>query len=97
MSHFYFHLTMDDEYFPDRIGQKFDDLAAAHSHAIVLASRVMSYCEVEGRAPRTERWVVTIENDAGRTLMSIILRCESAAFDACRVPTRTSRLASHSA
>ena len=34
MSHFYFHFTMDDEYFPDLVGQDFNDLAAAHSHAI---------------------------------------------------------------
>jgi hypothetical protein len=93
MSHFYFHFTMDDEYFPDLVGQDFNDLAAAHSHAIVLASRVMSYCEVEGRAPR---WVVTIENDAGRVPMSVIVRCESAPCDVRRVPRRHSRLASRS-
>jgi Domain of unknown function (DUF6894) len=93
MSHFYFHFTMDDEYFPDLVGQDFNDLAAAHSHAIVLASRVMSYCEVEGRAPR---WVVTIENDAGRVPMSVIVRCESAPCDVRRVPRRNSRLVSHS-
>ena len=92
MAHFYFHFTMDDEYFPDLIGENLNDLAAAHSHAIALASRVMAYCEVEGRAPRTERWVVTIENDAGCVLMSVILRCESAACDVRRVPRRNSQL-----
>jgi hypothetical protein len=96
MSHFYFNFTMDDEYFPDLVGQDFNDLAAAHSHAIVLASRMMSHCEVAGRASRTERWVVSIENDAGRVLMSVIVRCESAPCDVRRVPTRKSRLASHS-
>jgi uncharacterized protein DUF6894 len=96
MPNFYFHFTMDDEYFPDRIGQNFNNLAAAHSHAIVLASRVMSYCEVEDRAPRTERWVVTIENDAGRVLMSVIIRCESSTSDIRRVATRHSRSASRS-
>jgi len=92
MSHFFFHFTMDDEYFHDPIGLKLNDLAAAHSHAVVLASRVMAYCEVEDRAPRTERWVVTIENDAGRVLMSVIVRCESAACDVRRVPRRNSQL-----
>ena len=96
MSHFFFHFTMDDEYFHDPIGLKFNDLAAAHSHAVVLASRVMAYCEVEGRTPRTGRWVVTIENDAGRVLMSVIVRCESAACDVRRVPMRHSRSASRS-
>ena len=96
MSHFFFHFTMDDEYFHDPIGLKLNDLAAAHSHAVVLASRVMAYCEVEGRALRTGRWVVTIENDAGRVLMSVIIRCESAACDVRRVPTRQSRLGSRS-
>ena len=96
MSHFFFHFTMDDEYFPDLIGLKFNDLAAAHSHAVALAGRVMAYCEVESRAPRTGRWVVTIENDAGRVLMSVIVRCESTARDVRRVPTRHSRLASRS-
>ena len=96
MSHFYFHFTMDDEFFPDFIGQNFNNLAAAHSHAIALGSRVMSYCEVEGRLPRTERWVITIENDAGRVLMSVIIRCESAACDVRRAPPRRSRLGSRS-
>jgi len=96
MSHFFFHFTMDDEYFHDPIGLKFNDLAAAHSHAVVLASRVMAYCEVEDRAPRTERWVVTIENDAGHVLMSVIIRCESATCDVRRVATRCSRLANRS-
>ena len=96
MSHFFFHFTMDDEYFHDPIGLKLNDLAAAHSHAVVLASRVMAYCEVEDRAPRTERWVVTIENDAGSVVMSAIIRCQSAACDVRRVATRHSRLASRS-
>ena len=96
MAHFYFHFTMDDEYFPDLIGENLNDLAAAHSHAIALASRVMAYCEVEGRAPRTERCVVTIENDAGCVLMSVILRCESAACDVRRISTRPLRLTSRS-
>ena len=96
MSHFYFHFTMDDEYFHDPIGLKLNDLAAAHSHAVVLASRVMAYCEVEDRAPRTERWVVTIENDAGHVLMSVIIRCESATCDVRRAATRRSRLANRS-
>jgi uncharacterized protein DUF6894 len=93
MSHFYFHLTMDDEYVPDRAGQKFADLAAAHSHAVLTASRVMSFCEVEHRTPRTKRLVVTIEDETGRVLMSVIIRCESANCDVRRVPPRISRLA----
>ena len=96
MSRFFFHLTMDDEYIHDLIGLKFNDLAAAQSHAVALVSRLMAYCEIEGRVPRTERWVVTIENDAGRVLMSVIVRCDSAVCDVGRVPTRYSRLASHS-
>jgi hypothetical protein len=96
MPHFYFHFTMDDEYVPDLIGRKCTDLAAAHSHAVMLAGRVMSYCEVECRTPRTERWVVTIENETGNVLMSVIIRCESAACDVRRVPTKHVRLASRS-
>ncbi len=92
MHAFIFTSRWIDEFLPDLIGQNFNDLAAAHSHAIVLASRVMPYCEVEGRVPRTERWVVTIENDAGRVLMSVIVRCESAACDVRRVPRRNSQL-----
>ena len=95
MSRFYFHFTMDDEFLPDLVGQNFSDLAAAHSHAIVLASRVMTYCEVERDIPRTERWVVTIEDEGGRVLMSVIVRCESAACDVRRVPRRNSQLGSH--
>jgi hypothetical protein len=54
MPHFYFHFTMDDEYVPDLIGRKCTDLGAAHSHAVMLAGRVMSYCE-ERRA-QSDGW-----------------------------------------
>ena len=81
MTHVHFHLTMDGEYFPDPVGEKVDDLAAAHARAVTLASRVMSFCELDGQPPRTERGVVTIADDTGRTLMSVIVRRESAERD----------------
>jgi hypothetical protein len=74
MSRVYFHLTLDGEYFPDPIGEQVSDLTAAHSRAVLLAGRVMSSCELE--APRTERGVVTIEDDTGRVLLSVIVREE---------------------
>ena len=74
MSRVHFHLTLDDEYFPDPIGEQVSDLNAAHSRAVLLGSRVMSSCELE--APRTERGVVTIEDDTGRVLLSVIVREE---------------------
>ena len=83
MTHVHFHLTMDGEYFPDPVGEKVDDLAAAHARAVALASRVMSFCALDGQPPRTERGVVTIADDAGRTLMSVIVRRGNAARDVC--------------
>jgi Domain of unknown function (DUF6894) len=60
MPRFYLHLTMHDEYFPDRIGCEVSDLSDAHSRAMLLVSRLMSFCELERREPRPERWTVTV-------------------------------------
>jgi hypothetical protein len=68
----HFHLTIEDQYFRDRTGQEVGSLAAAHSRAISLASRLMSFCAIERRQIRAERWVVTIE-EQGRSPMSVIV------------------------
>lgn len=95
MSHVYFHLTMDDEYFPDPVGEKVDDLAEAHARAVSLANCVMCFCELDGQPSRTERGVVTIEDDAGHVLMSVIVRRASTARGVRRdAPRRRSRSAS---
>ena len=75
MPRFYFHVTIQDERFPDLIGSEINDLAAAHSHAMLLASRLMSFHELERRQPRPERWIVAIEDEEGRAAMSVIIRC----------------------
>ena len=80
MPRMHFHLTIDDQYFPDQAGQEVGSLAAAHSRAISLASRLMSFCEIERREIRGERWVVTIE-EQGRSLMSVIIGCHCIARD----------------
>lgn len=95
MPHLYFHLTIDDEDFPDVVGQEVSDLAAAHSRAIVLAGRLMSYCEVEHREPRAERWLVTVADDTGHSLMSVIVRCERVS-ETDRPAARQPRLLSRS-
>jgi hypothetical protein len=92
MPHFHFHLTMDDDYCPDPIGEHHDDLTAAHSRAVMLANSVMSFCELDGQALRTERGVVTIEDDAGRVLLSVIVPRGGAMRDVRRVvPARRPR------
>lgn len=83
MPHLHFHLTMDDEHYPDTIGYDVADLAEAHSRAILLAARVMSFCVLEKRHPCSERWVVDIEDDAGRDLMSVIV-CYDTIAEAAR-------------
>ena len=95
MPRLYFHLTIGDEHYPDVVGQEATDLAAAHTRAIMLADRLMSYCEVEHREPHAERWLVTIADDAGRSLMSVIVRCERVT-EADRAAARQSRLLSRS-
>ena len=72
MPRMHFHLTIDDQYFHDQTGQEVGSLAAAHTRAISLASRLMSFCEIERREIRAERWVVTIE-EQGRSPMSVIV------------------------
>lgn len=94
MPRMHFHLTIDDQYFPDQIGQEVGDLVAAHSRALLLASRLMSFCEIERREIPGERWVVTIE-EQGRSLMSVIVGRERIA-EAARAGRR-SRLLSRSA
>jgi hypothetical protein len=84
MSKLYFHLTIGDEYFPDPIGKEMKDLATAHSHAVLLARRAMSLCEPECVDARVKRWVVAIENERGRKLMSVIVPSEMIATDVQR-------------
>ena len=45
MSHLYFDLTMDDEHFPDPVGETVTDLTAAHARAVLLVRRVMMFSE----------------------------------------------------
>lgn len=92
MQRFFFHLTVDDECFPDRTGREFDSLAEAHSEAVLLASHVMSYFECENKTPRTVRHVVTVADQDGQVPLSVIVRCESVTCDVRRVPTRTHRI-----
>jgi uncharacterized protein DUF6894 len=75
MPHLYFHLKMNDDYFPDQTGQQVSDLAAAHSRAVLLGRRVIQHCDLHDQALSVERLVVAIEDDTGRALMSVILRC----------------------
>jgi hypothetical protein len=75
MPRFYLHVTMQDKRFPDLSGYDFNDLEAAHSHAMLLVNRLMSYCEIERHEPRPDRWIVTIEDETNRAVMSLIIRC----------------------
>ena len=76
MSHLYFDLTMDDEHFPDPVGETVTDLTAAHARAVLLVRRVMMFSENDTNTPRTERGVVTIKDDTGRVLLSVIVPCD---------------------
>ena len=68
MSHLYFDLTMDDEHFPDPVGETITDLTAAHARAVLLVRRVMMFSESDAETPRAKRGVVTIKDDTGRVL-----------------------------
>ena len=76
MSHLYFDLTMDDEHFPDPVGETVTDLTAAHARAVLLVRRVMMFSESDAETPRAKRGVVTIKDDTGRVLLSVIVPCE---------------------
>ena len=76
MSHLYFDLTMDDEHFPDPVGETVTDLTAAHARAVLLVRRVMMFSENDAETPPAKRGVVTIKDDTGRILLSVIVPCE---------------------
>ena len=76
MSHLYFDLTMDDEHFPDPVGETVTDLTAAHARAVLLVRRVMMFSENDAETPRAKRGVVTIKDDTGRVLLSVIVPCD---------------------
>ena len=76
MSHLYFDLTMDDEHFPDPVGEIVTDLTAAHARAVLLVRRVMMFSESDAETPRAKRGVVTIKDDTGRVLLSVIVPCD---------------------
>ena len=88
MPHLYFHLTMDDEQFPDTTGQDISDLKIAHSQAILLASNAMAFCELEEEQRRPNRLVVTVADSTGKVPLSVVVRCESVPCDIRRVPVR---------
>ena len=88
MPHLYFHLLMDDVQFPDTVGREISDLKTAHSQAVLLASNVMSFCELEQDQRRPNRLVVTISDSTGNVPLSVVVRCESAPCDIRRVPVR---------
>lgn len=75
MPRYFFHLSAPGQVFPDPVGSDVDDLAAAHSRAVQLADRVMTYPVFVERAPDLRRWNVTVTDEAQRPLMNVLFPC----------------------
>jgi hypothetical protein len=70
----YFHLSTPDEDFADNIGSDVNDLADAHSSALVLAKRVTMFLRFAGRALDLRRWTVNVTDEAQRPVFTIYSR-----------------------
>jgi Domain of unknown function (DUF6894) len=79
MGKYYFDLRLEDDWYIDDIGAEQGDLLAAHRYAVLLASRLVSFFELQGRhSPSTQRWRIEIRDQACRVVLSLILSCNSA-------------------
>lgn len=82
MSRYFFHLSApDQEVFSDRVGTDVGDLAEAHSRAVRLAERVMTYPAFAGCACDFKRWTVKVADEDQRAVMTVI-------FPSSFIPTR---------
>ena len=79
MRKYYFDLRLEDDWYIDDIGSEQGDLLGAHRYAVLLASRLVSFFELQGHhAPSTQRWRIEIRDQASRVVLSLVLSCNSA-------------------
>lgn len=72
MPRFYFHLRAPDEFFQDGVGIEVADLAAAHSKAMQLAERVMSYGAFSNLEQHMKHWTVEVVDNNERPIITVI-------------------------
>jgi hypothetical protein len=72
MPRYFLHLRIGDDYFPDVAGQELADLSAAHSRALLVATKLMSRVKPNGHAA-LEHWSVCVEDDENQRLLSVLI------------------------
>ena len=72
MSRYFFHLCAPDQRFRDSIGADVCNLADAHGRAVKLAERVMMFGGLADSEPDLRRWMVEIEDDFQRPIMTVV-------------------------
>ena len=72
MPRFYFHLSAPDQCFRDNVGYDVADISAAHSRAVQLADRVMTFGGFADREPDLRRWTVEITDDCQQSVITVI-------------------------
>jgi hypothetical protein len=72
MPRYFFHLSAPDQVFGDPVGSDVADLAEAHSRAVRLAERVMTYSVFAYRAYDFRRWTVKVTDQDQEPLMTVI-------------------------
>lgn len=72
MPRFYFHLRAPDESFLDYVGVEVANLAAAHSKAMQLAERVMTYRAFSTLEPHLRRWTVEVLDHSEHPVITVI-------------------------
>ena len=72
MPRFYFHLSAPDQCFRDNVGCDVTDLSAAHSRAVQLVDRVMTFSGFADREPDLRRWTIEIADDCQRSVVTVI-------------------------
>jgi hypothetical protein len=92
MPRFYLHLCAPGQVFKDDIGSDLSSLSAAHTRALLLANRVMTFFDFADRTSDFRRWTVEITDDEQHPLMTVKFPAHLARGEQNSVPSRGARM-----
>ena len=67
MNRFFFHLSSKDNTIRDEKGLDFNDLAAAHHHAMMMIYKMISIDDIDWRG-----WSIKVTDASQRSLLSVL-------------------------
>jgi hypothetical protein len=91
MPRFHLHLCAPGQVFKDNIGSDLSSLSAAHTRALLLANRVMTFFDFADRTSDFRRWTVEITDDKQQPRMSVKFPTRLARGEQNGVPSQGAR------